>query len=110
PYTLQNRFQVAINLTRIHLYLQNEYQTIDLSKFAKTVNILQIYFSLNYFISEDAINQPLFKIQNNEKYNINISLNIPKQEFLQTFCIPSLKKHRPDLESWFKPFFANYKK
>jgi hypothetical protein len=81
PYTLQNRFQVAINLARIHLYLQNEYQTIDLAKFSKTVNILPIRFSLHYFISEDAINQPLFKIQNNEKYNINISLNIPKQDF-----------------------------
>src|SRR6185295_3651437 len=78
-YTLQNRFQVAINLARIHLYLQDEYQTIDLSKFAKTVNILPIHFFLNYFISKDAINQPLFKIQNNEKYNINILLNILKQ-------------------------------
>jgi hypothetical protein len=110
PYTLQNRFQVAINLARIHLYLQNEYQTIDLAKFSKTVNILPIRFSLHYFISEDAINQPLFKIQNDEKYNINISLNIPKQDFQQTFRIPSLKKYRSDLESWFKPFFANYKK
>ena len=67
-------------------------------------------FSLYYFISKDAINQPLFKIQNDKKYNINISLNILKQEFLQPFCISSLKKYKPDLEKWFKPFFANYKK
>ena len=56
PYTLQNRFQVAINLARIYLYLQNKYQTINLSKFVKTVNILPICFSLNYFINKDAIN------------------------------------------------------
>src|SRR6185436_19152783 len=99
PYTLQNRFQVAINLARIHLYLQNEYQTIDLSKFAKTVNILPIRFSLNYFISEDAIKQPLFKIKNNL-----LTLMKPKPS------TTSNMKSLPNLQKYAKVYFQQISK
>ena len=85
PYTTTNRKQVALNLARLHLILHNKYKTIHAEKFYKDLKLYPIYFKLNYFISEDNINQPLFKIQNNDKFHINISFNIPKNNFSKLF-------------------------
>ena len=87
PYTTSNRTQVALNLARLHLILHDKYKTINAKKFSEDLKLYPIYLKLHYYISEDSINQPLFKIQNDNKFNINISLNIPKQQFLQTFQI-----------------------
>ncbi|KAF0545005.1 hypothetical protein F8M41_002469 [Gigaspora margarita] len=64
---------------------------------------------LYYYISEDSINQLLFKIQNDTKFNINITLNVPKKQFLQTFKILSLKLYLTNLNTWFEKFFETYK-
>ncbi|CAG8783466.1 2828_t:CDS:1, partial [Racocetra persica] len=52
---------------------------------------------LHYNISEDALYQPLIKVQNDNLFNINISLNISKYHFLETFQISSLKDHLQNL-------------
>jgi hypothetical protein len=109
PYTISNRMQVALNFAHLHLILHNKYQTINTKKFYEDLKLYPIFFKLHYFISENSINQPLFKIQNNNKFNINISLNIPKQQFLQTFQILSLKDHLTQFKTWFDTFFDIYK-
>ena len=39
PYSINKRFQIAINLARLHLFLQNKYQTIDYKKLFKDLNL-----------------------------------------------------------------------
>jgi hypothetical protein len=110
PYTISNRNNIALNLARLHLFLNNTYQTINRTKFIQDLNIRPLRLNLHYYISEDSLKQPLLKIQNDEKFNINISLNIPKKQFLQTFRIPSLKNNLIDFDNWFKLFFEKYKR
>jgi len=96
-------------LAFLHLILHDKYKTIHAEKFYEDLKLYPIYFKLHYNISEDNINQPLFKIQNDDKFNINISLNISKKQFLHTFQIPSLKNHLPEFKAWFEKFFNIYK-
>jgi hypothetical protein len=110
PYSIRNRNQVALNLARLHLILHDKYQTINAYQFCQDLNIRPIYLRLHYYISEDSINQPLFKIQNDTKFNINIALNIPKKQFLQSFKIPSLKPYLTNFYTWFEKFFETYKR
>ena len=98
-----------MNLARLYLILHDKYQTINANKFCEDLNIRSIYLRLHYYISEDSINQPLFKIQNDTKFNINITLNVFKKQFLQTFKIPSLKPYLTNLNTWFEKFFETYK-
>src|ERR1043165_3893161 len=70
PYTTINRKQIALNLARLHLILHDKYKTIHAEKFYEDLKLYPIYFKLHYNISEDNINQPLFKIQNDAKFNI----------------------------------------
>src|SRR6185437_389631 len=110
PYPTHNRNNIALNLARLHLYLQNNYQTINRSKFIENIHIHPLSLKTNFFISEDSPEAPLLKIQNDNKFNINISLNIPKQQFLETFRIPSLKPYISDFDSWFESFYNQYKR
>jgi len=108
PYSIRNRNQVALNLARIHLFLQDKYQTIHAQKFIEELNIKPIRFKIHYSFSEDTPNKSLFQIQNDNKYNINVALNIPKQQFSQNFRIPSLKPFIQDLDKWFASFIPTY--
>ena len=110
PYTTNNRNNIALNLARLHLYLQNNYQTINRNKFIEDIHIHPLSLKTNFFISEDSPEAPLLKIQNDNKFNINISLNIFKQQFLETFRIPSLKPYISDFDSWFESFYNQYKR
>jgi hypothetical protein len=111
PNTISNRTRIALNLARLHLFLNNRFQTIiNSTKFFTDINIKPIRLQLHYFISDDSPNKPLFNIQSDSKFNVNVSLNIPKTQFLQNFCIPSLKEYKPKLETWFKSFFEVYKR
>jgi len=109
PYTTSNRTQIALNLARLHLILHDKYKTINAQKFHEDLSLHPIYFKLHYYISEDSVNQPLFKIQNDDKFNVNISLNIPKNHFLETFQIPSLNNYLTQFKLWFEKFFNIYK-
>ena len=42
PYTIPNRINIALNLARLHLYLNYTYKTINYKKFAKDLNITSI--------------------------------------------------------------------
>ncbi|CAG8748790.1 45946_t:CDS:2, partial [Gigaspora margarita] len=107
-YSIRNRNQVALNLACIHLFLQDKYQTIYTQKFIKELNIKPICFKIHYSFSENTSNKSLFQIQNDNKYNINVALNIPKQQFSQNFRIPSLKPFIQDLDKWFAFFIPTY--
>ena len=97
-----------MNLACIHLFLQDKYQTIHVQKFINELNIKPIRFKIYYAFSEDTPNKSFFQIQNDAKYNINVALNIPKQQFSQNFRIPSLKPFIQDLNKWFDFFIPTY--
>jgi hypothetical protein len=109
PYTFQNRLQVAINLARLHLFLNSTYKTIHAKKFAEDLNLQPLRLTLHYNISYNLINKAPFQIQNDEKLNVNISFNINTEKFKNSFQIPCLKPHRAILENWFDKFFEIYK-
>jgi hypothetical protein len=46
PYKQQNRHHLCINLARLHLYLDNNYQTIDYTKFAEDFEFRPKRFSI----------------------------------------------------------------
>jgi len=108
PYSIRNRNQVALNLARIHLFLQNKYQTIHAQKFIQDLEIKPIRFKLRYSFSEDTYNKSLFQIHHDDQFNINIALNIPKKQFTHDFKIPSLKPFTKDLDTWFSSFISIY--
>ena len=111
PYSIKKRFQIAINLARLHLFLYNTYQTIDYQKFFKDLNLkpirLRILFHIKY---DNPTNQLEFQIYNNSKFNINILLNISTQTFLNTLYIPSFSLYTTQFNTWFNKFFKHYKK
>jgi hypothetical protein len=110
PYNINNRCNIALNFARLHLFLHDKYQTINRAKFINDLNLHPLRLKLNYFISQDKPDQPLFKIQNDQKFNINVSLNIPEKRFQEDFRIPALKTHKIDLDTWFKTFIQKYKR
>jgi hypothetical protein len=63
---------------------------------------------LHYNFLEDQPNKPLLEIKNDHKFNIYVNLNIPKTQFLNTYCIPSLKECNHSFEIWFGLFFDIY--
>src|SRR5690242_11485838 len=99
---------ITLNFAQFYLFLNSEYQTINRAKFIQNLNIRPIRLNLYYFTSIDIKNQPLFKIQNNNRFNINVFFNIPKTQFLNDFYIPSLKSYKTNFDTWFKSFFKVY--
>ena len=110
PYSIKKRFQIAINLARLHLYLHNKYQTIDYQKFFKDLNLKPIKLRTFFHIQYDSNNQLDFSIYNNSKFDINIFLNISTTKFLDSFYIPTFVLHLTKFDTWFKKFFKHYKK
>ena len=39
PHSITKRFQIAINLARLHLFLYNKYKTINYTKFSKDLDL-----------------------------------------------------------------------
>ena len=110
PYTIANRSKVAINLARLHLFLHNRYQTIHYSNFIKDLDIKPIRLTLKYNILVDEPTKPLFDIYNDRRFNVFVTLNLPKQRFLETFRTPSLKAYLDFFKDWYEKFFEVYEK
>ena len=108
PYSANNRRKVAINMAHLYLYLNYIYKTINFEKFMKKLNIKPLHFTLNFEIDYDA-DELLFEIQNNNRFNIKVMLNIPAKKFEDNFRISSLKPHTTTYEAWFSKFFEKYK-
>ena len=92
----------------LHLYLNHTYKTINFEKFMKKLDIKPLHFTLNFDIDYDA-DKLLFEIQNDNRFNIKVKLNIPAKKFEDDFKIPSLKPHTTTYETWFSKFFEKYK-
>jgi hypothetical protein len=92
PYSIKKRFQIIINLARFHLFLTNQYQTINHQKFFQNLKLkpiyLQTFFHINQIQDTDS-NISILQIHNTSKFYINISINIPVKQFLTTYRIPS---------------------
>jgi hypothetical protein len=109
PNTIQNRIQVALNLARLHLYLNEGFQSIDYKKFAEDLNIKPRRLKLIYYKNENQLNKmPFLTINNDKQFNIYVHLNIPTLQFLNTFQVPSLKKCKPQFDEWYERFFSTY--
>jgi hypothetical protein len=108
PYTIQNRFQFCINLARIHLYLTNNYQSIDYKKFAEDFKFYPKRITIHS--ATTTTDQPgnYVIIKHDNKFNIHLLFNIPKSLFLQNFNIPSLKNSLEHFNNWFENFFPIY--
>jgi len=98
---------VAINIARLHLYLNHKYRTINFEDFMKKLDIKPLRFTLHFDIKHSS-KQLEFSIQNDNRFNINTTLNILSEKFLKDFRIPSLKPHLTAYETWFKTFFEKY--
>ena len=109
PYSNFNRCKVAINFARLHLYLHDKYQTIDYSKFMDDLDLKPIMASFTYTTTYNEPDIPLLKIQNNNRFNIQVALNIPTNDFKNTFETPSLKPFNQTFDNWFAEFFKKYK-
>jgi hypothetical protein len=98
PYSTNNRKKVAINMAHLHLYLNHTYKTINFEKFIEKLNIKPLHFTLNFDIDYTA-DKLLFDIQNDNRFNIKVTLNIPAKKFEDDFKIPSLKPHTQTYET-----------
>ncbi|KAF0534296.1 hypothetical protein F8M41_010036 [Gigaspora margarita] len=65
---------------------------------------------LNTMAAEKLEFLPLFEIFNNNHFTITVNFNIPKNDFLSTFHIPSFKPHVHKFNEWFETFFKSYQK
>ena len=110
PNSLSKRSQIAINLARLHLFLKNQYQTINYQKFYTDLNLKPIRMILHFNTILNNTNLLSLKIKNDSKYNIYIIFDISSQSFLQTFYIPSFNSYKTPFDEWFPKFFNSYKK
>src|SRR5689334_12605095 len=110
PYSIPKRSQIAINLARLHLFLLNQYKTINYIKFFEDLDLKPIRMSLHFNTIFNNSDQLLLKIKNDAKYNIYITFDISSQNFLKTFYIPSFKTYCTTFDIWFAKFFNSYKK
>ena len=108
PYTNQNRLQLCINLTRIYLYLSNNYQAIDYVKFAEDFKLRPKRFTISSEVTDIDQDKQYLTIKSDSKFNIYFKFNIPKTLFLQKLNIPSLKNSLDHFKQWFKQFFPLY--
>ena len=110
PYKPENRIQFCLNLARIHLYLSENYQCINYTKFAEDFNLRPKTFKLiSHIISTDQDKEYL-TIKSDDKFNINLLFNLPQSLFLHKFSIPPLKNSEKNFDEWFKNFFPIYKR
>jgi hypothetical protein len=110
PYTAHNRLQLCLNLARLHLFLSNNYQSIDYQKFAEDLQLRPKRFKIESFTQTTDFKQKYLTIQSDARFNIKLSFNIPKTLFLERFCIPSLKNSLDHFNSWFDTYYPPYSK
>jgi len=109
-HSISKHSQIAINLARLHLFLQNQYKTINYKKFYEDLNLKPIQITLHFYTTFNNNDQLLLKIKNNTKYNVHITFDIFSQNFLKTYYILSFKTYYTPFDKWFPKFFNSYKK
>jgi hypothetical protein len=108
PYKNQNRLQFCLNLARLHLYLSDNYQSINYKKFAEDLNLRPKRFQIRSATTNIDRDSQYVTIKSDNKFNIQLLFNIPKTNFLQKFNIPSLKNSLDHFDKWFESFFFLY--
>jgi len=108
PYRTQNRLQFCINLARIHLYLSNNYQSINYTKFADNIKLRSKRFTVSSSVTTTDKKEQYLNIKMDNRFNIHLLFNIPKTLFLEKYNIPSLNNSVDHFDEWFKKFFPLY--
>jgi hypothetical protein len=108
PYTAHNHLQLCLNLAHLHLFLSNNYQSIDYQKFAEDLKLRPKRFKIESFTQTTDLQQKYLTIQSDARFNIKLLFNVPKTLFLERFCIPSLKNSLDHFNSWFETYFPPY--
>ena len=91
PLKSENRLQFCLNLARLHLYLSDNYQAINYTKFAEDIKLRSKRFKITSDVTDYDKNQKYLSIDMDNRFNIHLNFNIPKTLFLDKYNIPSLK-------------------
>ena len=91
PFKAENCIQFSINLACLHLYLSNNYHTINYKKFTEDFNLQPKSFIFTSHTTSTNQNGKYVTIKSDNKLNVNLLFNLPKSQFLEKFSIPSLK-------------------
>ena len=97
PHKIQNRLQICLNMARLHLYLTNNFQTINYTKFSEDFKLRPKRFKINSIIKYFDQGKEYFTISSDLRFNIKVLFNFPKTLFLDNFNIPSLKNSLDNL-------------
>ena len=93
---------------RIYLHLSEDYQTIDYNKFTEDFQLRPKRFTVSSSVISENKEGPYLEIKNDQKFNIHLLFNLPKNLFLEKFNIPSLKNSLDHFDQWFESFFTTY--
>ena len=107
-YTSKNWINFCLNLARIYLHLSEDYQTIDYNKFTEDFQLRPKRFTVTSSVTSENKEGPYLEIKNDQKFNIHLLFNLPKDIFLEKFNIPSLKNSLDQFNQWFEGFFTIY--
>jgi len=91
PHKIQNRLQICLNMARLHLYLTNNFQSINYTKFSENFKLRPKRFKIDSTIECIDQEKEYFSISSDLRFNIKVLFNLPKTLFLDNFNIPSLK-------------------
>lgn len=108
PYKAQNRLQLCLNIARLHLFLSNNYQTINYKKFAEDFDFRPKHPKIESSTDCFDEDKPYFEIKSDSRFNIHLSFNIPKTLFLHNYRTPPLTNSLDTYKEWFNKFFPIY--
>ena len=105
PFKVENRIQFCINLARLHLYLSDNYHAINYKKFTEDFNLRPKSFTFTSHIVSTNQTGKYLTIKSDNKLNVNLLFNLPKNLFLEKYSIPSLKNSLDHFNEWFDTAF-----
>ena len=108
PHKIQNHLQICLNMAQLHLYLTDNFQSIDYKKFNEDFKLRPKRFKIDSKIECFDHEKEYFTISSDLRFNINILFNLPKTLFLDNFNILSLKNSVNNLSKWFEKIFPAY--
>ena len=90
-HKIQNCLQICLNMTRLHLYLTNNFQTINYTKFSEDFKLRPKRFKIDSTIECIDQEKEYFTISSDLRFNIKVLFNLSKTLFLDNFNILFLK-------------------
>ena len=108
PHKIENRLKICLNMARLHLYLTNNFQSIDYIKFNEDFKLRPKRFKIDSKIECTDEEKEYFTISSDLRFNVKLLFNLPKTLFLEKFNIPSLKNSFENLINWFEKIFPAY--